>query len=146
MIKGFIKASDRLPVGRGIENSVIIRGCDMPKDIFGCGITGEFVAKGFVNFDKDNPTFYFLYGGKSYLSNVNIEWLDESPAEGEAVAFAEWIANKPGLWFDDDVSLWNIPDFDEEEWREEHGEGFNEEQFRYTTAELFTIYKATNNL
>jgi len=74
----WIKASERLPESRGKENSVIIRGENLPKDQFGHGISGKFVTMGFVNFSKDNPQFYFLYGVDSYLSNKNIEWLDES--------------------------------------------------------------------
>ena len=74
----WVKASERLPEGRGKENSVIIRGCNMPRDIFGHGVGGKFVAYGFINFDKENPKFYFEHGKDSYLSNETIEWLDES--------------------------------------------------------------------
>jgi hypothetical protein len=76
----WVKAKDRLPDGRGIDNSVVIKGCDMPNDIFGHGITGEFVAFGFVNFDEENPKFYFIHGRDSYLSNETIEWLEETPS------------------------------------------------------------------
>jgi hypothetical protein len=77
----WIRANERLPTGRGVDNSVIIRGCDMPPDGHGHAITGKFVTTGFVNFDDDNPKFYFIYGQHSFLSNETIEWLDESEPE-----------------------------------------------------------------
>ena len=64
----------------------------------------------------------------------------------EPIDFVEWIALKSGLWFDNEYLLWNIPDYNVDEWRSEHGQGFPTDQFRFTTKELYDIKKHIDDL
>lgn len=62
-------------------------------------------------------------------------WINE---DKKTIAFTEW-ANSIRIWFDDEYKLWNIPDWEVEEWRNEHPY-FPKDQFRFTTSELFNIW------
>lgn len=78
----WVKASERLPEKSGEENSVIIRGTGFEPDEFGHAHLHPFVTTAFKNFNEKSPKFYFLIGHYSFLTNDNIEWLEEtsSPA------------------------------------------------------------------
>ncbi len=71
----WVKANERLPIGRGRQNEFTIRGNTF-KDMYGHSIIGPFVTTGFLNHDDTNALFYFEYGHGSYLTNDTIEWLD----------------------------------------------------------------------
>lgn len=79
----WIKASERMPKNAGKEFSVILRGTGFEPDQFGHAYLRPFVTIGFKNFDEHSPKFYFLIGDKSFLTNDNIEWLDESVEDQE---------------------------------------------------------------
>lgn len=103
----WVKASERLPE-KGFNNTVIIKGNDLPKDEFGHGIKGKFVTTGFVNFDKEYPKFYFLFGNDSFLSNETIEWLEEIEPVQEVNESAENVVRtiiNSGCSFDKKVEL-----------------------------------------
>jgi hypothetical protein len=95
----WVKASERLPENPGRKNEVIIRG----KNDLGY----LWVTTGFKNF-SGTPQMYYELGNKSYLSNDDIEWLDEAPAKdaGEGVGdFLEWLYQNDitrrtnGMWY-----------------------------------------------
>lgn len=69
----------------------------------------------------------------------------DAAREDEAVGFGKWLALKTGLYFDDSTMLWNLPDdptdWNEQDWRKEYGQGFPEHQLRFTTTELYQLYK-----
>jgi hypothetical protein len=81
----WIKASERLPDGKGKSNKVVIR-CIHPQM--------GFIAEGFRNFSESHPALYMEVGALSFLtvkgkgdfhSTVDIdliEWLEE-PVKGE---------------------------------------------------------------
>lgn len=87
-----------------------------------------------------------LIAYNSGITSAELKELDSTPAASpvnvEAVEFTVWVAIKTGLWFDDETLLWTIPNFHTEEWYAEHGQGFPTNQFRYTTKELYNIFKA----
>ena len=83
--------------------------------------------------DREN----IIQGSVDILTTENRRLKEENE---KLRTFTEWLALKPGLWFNDNSMLWEIPDMETEEWRREYGEGFPEDQFRFTTPELLTIY------
>lgn len=109
----WVKASARLPEGRGKGNSVIIRGRDLPKDKFGHGIVGEFVTTGFVNYDEKSPEFYFIYGSDSYLSNETIEWLEPLPSPGDNQSLEAEIEKEAALYA---TGMMGIGEYNEKNW------------------------------
>lgn len=74
----WIKASEKLPQNSGELNRVIIRSSGFGKDIFGHEYGYPFVTYGYKNFSEEDPKFYFTIAGESFLTNENIEWLDET--------------------------------------------------------------------
>lgn len=68
----------------------------------------------------------------------------DANVSSDAVEFAEWVALKQGLWFDDETLLWNIPDLNVDEWRQEYG--FPAGIIRFKTKDLYQLFKSKDSL